>query len=80
MTRPSHPPYRTSLLLALLLLTNTLYDRWQHAVSTPAQDFFILWSVPRALTANPSIRLYTDAGERAMASTLKAEAAPQSRC
>jgi Glycosyltransferase family 87 len=66
--------YRPSLLLALLLLANVMFARWQDALSTPTMDFFIAWSVPRALSIKPIANIYSAEGQLDLAATMEREA------
>jgi hypothetical protein len=64
---------RPSLVLALLLLVNPLFNVWQYATRTPGVDFFTLWSVPHVLKANAVSNIYAADSQRQMASVLIGE-------
>jgi hypothetical protein len=59
-----------SLVLALLLLLNPLFNVWQYATGSPGIDFFILWSVPHVLKTNAVPNIYAHDSQRDMASVL----------
>src|SRR5580698_8430869 len=66
--------YRPALLIGLVLLGGSLLDTWHRAVSTPGTDFFIVWGVPHALSISAVPNIYSDEGQRALTSTLEADA------
>lgn len=59
-----------SLVLALLLLLNPLFNVWQYATGSPGIDFFTLWSVPHVLKTNAVPNIYAPDSQRDMASVL----------
>ncbi len=62
-----------SLVLALLLLRNPLFNVWQYATGSPGIDYFILWSVPHALKTHALANIYAPDSQRDMASVLISE-------
>ena len=66
---------RPSLVLALLLLVNPLFNVWQYATRSPGVDFFTLWSVPHVLKTNAVSNIYSADSQREMASVLIGDSA-----
>ncbi|MFI5353005.1 MAG: glycosyltransferase 87 family protein [Candidatus Binatales bacterium] len=64
---------RPSLVLALLLLLNPLFNVWQYATNSPGIDFFTLWGVPHVLKTNAVPNIYAADSQRDMASVLISE-------
>jgi len=61
-------------VVAVLLLLNTAWSMWISFANTPKIDFFTLWSVPHALSAQPLENIYSQDGQRAIASSADREA------
>jgi hypothetical protein len=62
-----------SLLLALLLLLNPIFNVWQYATRGSGIDFFILWSVPHVLKTKTVANIYAPDGQQEIASVLISE-------
>jgi hypothetical protein len=62
-----------SLLLAILLLLNPVFNVWQYATRSPGIDYFILWSVPHVLKTQAVANIYARDSERDIAAVLIGE-------
>ena len=63
----------TSLMLAVLLLLNVLFNFWQYATSSPGIDFFVLWSVPHVWKTSAVANIYAPDNQKEMGSVLITE-------
>ena len=63
----------TSLMLAVLLLLNVLFNFWQYATSSPGIDYFVLWSVPHVWKTKAVANIYAPDSQRVMGSVLITE-------
>jgi hypothetical protein len=63
----------TSLVFAILLLLNVLFNFWQNATRSSGIDFFVLWSIPHVQKTRAVANIYAPESQRDMASVLIAE-------
>ncbi len=72
--RRLHVGFGTSLILALLLSLNALFQFWQYAATQSSGiDFFVLWSIPHVLKTKALANIYAPDSQRDMASVLMTE-------
>jgi hypothetical protein len=63
----------TSLMLAVLLSLNALFNFWQHTTGSSGIDFFVLWSIPHVRKTKAVSNIYAFDSQRDMASVLITE-------